>query len=197
MSCHQLYPSSTHSDSLGKVDDGKLVRRANVDGAGFGTVHKKDQSIDQVVDVLERSGLLAVTVNSHILTLERLDDKVRDNSAVVRVHSGTECVEDTSNTDLDIVLSHVAISEGLGNSLALVVAGSGTDTVDMAPVLLTLRVLFGVAVDLGRRGDEESRLGSLGKTQHIECTHERGLDGLDRVVLVVGRRGRASKMVDF
>ena len=60
-----------------------------------------------------------------------------------------------------------------------------------------LRVDLGVAVDLGRGGNEETSLCAFGKTQHVEGTHERRLDGLDGVELVVGRRRRAGKMVDL
>lgn len=186
-----------HSDSLGEFEDGKLVAGANVDGSGLVTVHEEDQTINQIVDVLERSSLVSITVDSHVLTLEGLNDKVGDDSTVVRVHSRTESVEDSGNSDLDIVLSHVTVGQSLGDSLTLVVTSSGTDTVDVTPVVFSLRVLFGVTVDFRGRGDEESSLGSLGKTEHVQGTHERGLDGLDSVVLVVRRRGGTSEMVDF
>lgn len=187
----------THSDGLGELEDGELVTVTDVDGSGLGTVHEENETVDQVVDVLERSGLRTVTVDSHVFTLESLDDEVGDDSAVVRVHSGTEGVEDTCDSDVDTVLPHVTVSQGLGDSLALVVACSGTDAVDVTPVVLSLRVLLGVTVDLGGRGDEESGLGSLGETEHVERTHERRLDGLDGVVLVVRRRSRAGEVVDF
>lgn len=66
-----------------------------------------------------------------------------------------------------------------------------------APVVLRLGVDLGVSVDLRGGGDQESSLGSLGQTEHVKGTHEGGLDGLNSVVLVVRRRGRAGKMVDL
>ena len=187
----------TYSDGLGELHNGELVARTNVDRSSLLAVHEQDQTVDEVVDVLERSGLLAVTVDGHVLALERLDDKVGDDSAVVRVHPGAKGVEDSGNSDLDVVLSHVAVREGLGDSLALVVARSGANAVDVTPVVLSLRVLLWVTVDLGGGRDEESRLGSLGKTKHVEGTHERRLDGLDGVVLVVRWGCGAGEMVDF
>jgi hypothetical protein len=77
-------------DSLGKLEDGELVGRSNVDGTRVGSVHQQDKTVDQVVDVLERSGLGTVTVNGHVLTLEGLDDEVGNNTTVVRVHPGSE-----------------------------------------------------------------------------------------------------------
>ena len=147
--------------------------------------------------VLEGSGLLSVTVDGHVLALEGLDDEVGDDTAVVGVHTRTKGVENTGDTDVDTVLAHVAIGEGLGHTLALVVARTGADTVDVTPVVLALGVLLGVAVDLGGRGDEEASLGTLGKTEHVHGTEEGRLEGLDSVVLVVGRRGGAGEVVNF
>jgi hypothetical protein len=169
----------------------------NVDGSGLGTVHEQDQTIDQIVDVLERSSLGTITVNSHVFTLESLDDKVGNDSSVVWVHSWTESVENSSNSNINTILPHVTVSQGLGDSLSLVVTCSGTDTVDVTPVFFSLGVLFWVTVDFRGGGDEESSLGSLGKTEHVEGTHERSLDGLDSVVLVVRGGSGTCEMVDF
>jgi len=118
---------------------------------------------------------LTVTVDSHILALESLDDEVGDNSTVVWVHSGTERVEDTGNSDIDIILPHVTVGEGFGDSFTFIVTSSGTDTVDVTPVVFSLRVLLWVTVDLGSGSDEESSLGSLGETEHVQGTHETSL----------------------
>ena len=169
----------------------------DVDWSRLVTVHEEDKTINQIVNILERSSLLSVTVDGHVLTLEGLDDEVGNDSSVVWVHSGTESVEDSSDSNLDVVLSHVTVRKGLGDSLTLIVTSSRSETVDVTPVVFSLRVLLGVTVHLGGRGNKESSLSSLGKTEHVEGTHERGLCSFDRVVLVVRRRGRAGKMVDF
>jgi hypothetical protein len=149
------------------------------------------------VDVLERSSLRTITVNGHVLTLQSLDDEVGNDSSIVRVHPGAESVEDSGNSDINTVLPHVTISQGLGDSLSLVVTSSGTDTVDVTPVVFSLGVLLWVSVDLGGGGDEESSLGSLGETKHVEGTHERSLDGLDGVVLVVRGGCGTGQVVDL
>lgn len=48
----------------------------NVDRSGVGTVHQQDKTVNQVVDVLEGSGLRTVAVDGHVLTLESLDNKL-------------------------------------------------------------------------------------------------------------------------
>lgn len=184
-------------DVLGEFLDGELVRGTNVDRSGLGTIHEQDQTVNQIVDVLERPGLGTVTVDGHVFTLQGLDDKVGDNSTIVRVHSGTEGVEDSGNSDVDAILSLVTVGQGLGDSLAFIVTSSDTDGVDVTPVFFSLGVDFRVTVDLGGGGDQESGLGSLGETEHVQGTHERGLDGLDSVVLVVRGRSGASQVVDL
>jgi hypothetical protein len=184
-------------DVSGEFLDGEFMRGTNVDRSGLGTVHEQDQTVDQVVNVLEGSGLGTVTVNGHVFTLQGLDDEVGDDSTIVRVHSGTKGVEDSGDSDVDTVLSLVTVGQGLGDSLAFVVTSSDTDGVDVAPVFFSLGVDFRVTVDFGGGGDQESGLGSLGETEHVEGTHERGLDGLDGVVLVVRGRGGTSQVVDL
>lgn len=56
---------------------------------------------------------------------------------------------------------------------------------------------FWVAIYLRGGGDEETRFNTLGEAKHVERTHERGLDGLDSIELIVRRRGRAGEVVDF
>jgi hypothetical protein len=154
----------TYSDSLGELEDGELVTVTNVDGSGLGTVHEQDQTVDQIVDVLERSGLRTITVDSHVLTLEGLNDEVGDDSSVVWVHPWAESVENSSNSDINTILPHVTISQGLGHTLSLVVTCSRANAVDVTPVVFSLGVLLGVTVDFRGGGDEESSLGSLGET---------------------------------
>ena len=54
-----------------------------------------------------------------------------------------------------------------------------------------------VTVDLGSGRDQEPSLGPLGESEHVHGTHERGLDGLDRVVLVVRGRSGTCQVVDL
>ena len=56
---------------------------------------------------------------------------------------------------------------------------------------------LGIAVDLAGRGLEDPRVQSLGEPEHVDRAHHRGLDRLDRVVLVVTRCGRAGEVVDL
>lgn len=70
-------------DESGKLEDGELVTIADVDRASLIGVHEVDETVDEVMDVLEGASLLAITIDGDVLALERLDDEVGDNTAVV------------------------------------------------------------------------------------------------------------------
>ena len=64
-------------------------------------------------------------------------------------------------------------------------------------LVFVLRVNLGITVNLGSGRDQEPSLGPLGQSEHVHGAHERGLDGLDRVVLVVRGRGGTGEMVNL
>ena len=97
--------------------------------------------------------------------LQRLDDEVGDDPAVVGVHARAVGVEDAGDLDAQAVLAAVVEEQGLGAALAFVVAGAEADGVDVAPVVFGLRVDFGVAVDLAGGGLEDLGLGALGEAR--------------------------------
>ena len=45
--------------------------------------------------------------------------------------------------------------------------------------------------------DQETSLGSLSQAEHVQSAHERSLDGLDSIGLIVRWRGRARQVIDF
>jgi len=63
----------------------------------------------------------------------------------------------------------------LSHALALVVATSLADGVDVAPVAFWLRMLLWVTVDFARTGKEEARVHTLCKAKHVEGAHHVGL----------------------
>ena len=79
---------------------------------------------------------------------------------------------------------------------ALVVAAADADRVDVAPVVFGLGVNLGVAVNLRGGGLQDASLDPFGHSQHVDRAHHAGLDGLDRVVLVMHRRGGAGQVID-
>ena len=186
-------------DALGELQHRDLGRVAEIDGAGqlVGRGHEPDQSLDQVVDVAEGAGLLAVPVHRNRLMAQRLHDEVRDHAPVVRMHARAVGVEDASDLDPELVLAVVVEEQRLRAALALVVARSRADRVYAAPVVLALGVHLRVAVHLAGRGLENLRLDALGEAEHVDRAVHAGLGRLNRIELVVDRRGRARQVVDL
>ena len=60
-----------------------------------------------------------------------------------------------------------------------------------------LRMHFGIAVHFAGRGLQDLRPAAFGHAQHVDRAHHRSLHRLDRVVLVVARRGGAGQVVDL
>ncbi len=113
------------------------------------------------------------------------------------MHVGAVGVEDAHHAHVHSVLAAVVHGQGFGGALALVVAAPQADAVHVAPVALALGMLERVAVDFRSRGVQHARLGLERQLQHVEHADEGGLDGLDRIALVVDRRGGAGQVVDF
>lgn len=70
-------------DELSELQDSELVSVADVNGTSLVRVHEVDQAVDQVVDVLEGTRLVAVAVDGDVLAFESLDDKVGDDATVI------------------------------------------------------------------------------------------------------------------
>ena len=64
------------------------------------------------------------------------------------MHSGTKRVENTSYSNVDIVLISIGVHHGFSDAFAFIVAGAGADGVDVSPVRFWLGVNFRVSVDL-------------------------------------------------
>mmetsp|Transcript_3626 Transcript_3626/g.8387 ORF Transcript_3626/g.8387 Transcript_3626/m.8387 type:complete len:204 (+) Transcript_3626:117-728(+) len=111
---------------LRKVLDAVFVGIAKVDRPVVWAVHELHQTLDEVRHILKGPRLGPVAVDGNVLPLQRLDDEIAHDTAVVGVHPRPERVEDARDADLDVVLVLVGIHHRLRHSLALVVAGAGS-----------------------------------------------------------------------
>ena len=197
---HDLGARSRHVDhDLGELADRELGGIADVDGAGdvVGGLHQADDAVDEIVDIAERTGLPAVAIDGDVASEQRLDDEIRDHAAVIGMHARTIGVEDARHLDAQLVLAPIIEEQGLGAALAFVVAGPGADRIDVAPILLGLRVDVGIAIDLRGRGLENLGAQPLGEPEHVDGAVHARLGGLHGVVLVVHGRRRAGEIVDL
>ncbi len=186
------------NDFFGKLKNCVLHRVSQVDRSDESllVLHHPDHPLHQVGDIAEGAGLGTVAEDGDIFIFQGLEDEVGNDPAVVLGHPGTVGVEDADDADVHVVLAVIVHHQGLGHPFPLVVAAADADGVDVAPVSLALGVHLGVAVDLGGGCLQDAGLHPFGHAQHVDHAHDAGLDGLDRVVLVVHRRGGAGQVVD-
>ena len=89
-------------------------------------------------------------------------------------------VEDAHDPRLDPVVAVIGHRDRLGEPLGLVVAAARADRVDVAPVVFALGVDLGIAVDLGRAGQQEPRVLGLGQPERIVGAERADLERRDR-----------------
>lgn len=131
------------------------------------------------------------------LILQRLQDEIGNHAAVVHVHARPVSVENSRDTHIDILLFGVRVAERLRDTFALVVAGAWSDWIHVAPIGLWLRVHVGIAVHFGCAGDEHLGADAFRQPQHVDRAHRVGLDGLHRIVHIMGWRCRTGQVIDL
>lgn len=171
---------------LCELTDGEFAGVAEVDRAGrLRLAHHPKHAFDEVVDILEAAGLLAVTVDGDVLVLQCLNDEVRHHATVIRLHLRPVGVEDADDTNVRVVGALVVEEQAFGVHLAHVVARADARDADVATVVLRLRVNEGVPVHLAGGGLQDTSTGARRQVEHVHGTHEVGLARHDRVELVV------------
>ena len=159
--------------------------------------HHPDEPINEIIDVAERAGLRAFSVDGDVSTEQGLNDEIGHHPPVIWVHAGAVGVEDPGDFDLQAVLTPIIEEQGLRAALALVVARARANRVHVPPIVLGLRMDMRVAIHLRRGGLENLGSEALGETQHIDCPVHAGLGRLHRVMLVMNRRSRTREIVNL
>ena len=95
------------------------------------------------------------------------------------------------------MLAAIVEEQRFGAALALVVAGARADRVDVAAVVLGLRMHSGIAVHLRSRSLQDLGLHPLGEAEHVDGADDADLGGLHRIELVVHGRGGTGEIVDL
>ena len=160
-------------------------------------IHQANKAFNQVIDIAEGTGLLAFAIDGDVLSLQGLHDEVGNHASIIRQHAWAVGVENTHDTNINLILTMVVEEQGLRAALAFVVARADTDGIDIAPIAFGLWMDIWVAIDLGGGGLKDSGIDALGQAEAINRAHDGGLGGLDWIVLVVHRRRGASEVVDL
>ena len=87
-------------------------------------MHKTDKTIDQVIDIAERPGLGAVTINRQGVILQGLQDKIGDYSAVKGMHVGAIGIKYSGHLNAQLVLPEIIKEKCFGAALSLIITGA-------------------------------------------------------------------------
>src|SRR5205807_1820559 len=85
-------------------------------------IHQPEQRVDEVIDVAKGTRLLTLAVNGDGLAPQGLDDEIRYDSAIVRVHSRTISVENPGHLDSQLMLAVIIEKQRFCAALSFVVA---------------------------------------------------------------------------
>ena len=99
---------------------------ASESSSRFG-VHQPDQAVDQIADVTERTRLAAVAVDRQLFAAQRLNDKIRNDAAVVFQHPLAVSVENADDSRVDVVLAMIVHHQRFGDAFAFVVTAAEAD----------------------------------------------------------------------
>src|SRR6185295_470920 len=111
------------------------------------------------------------------------------------MHARSVSIKNTRHLYAQSVLAVVIKEQCFSAALAFVVAAAYSNWIDAATIAFDLRVNLRIAVHLARRRLQYLGTQALGESQHVNRTVHTGLGGLNRVVLIMYRRGRASQIV--
>ena len=136
-------------DKFRKLNHGEFPRIADIDRSGdlIWRVHHADHGVDQVLAVAEAAGLRSIAVDGDVFALEGLDDEVADDPSVIRMHVRPVGVENTDDFYPETALSVIGGEKGFCGPFPLIIAGSLSDGIHIAPVFLDLRMNVGISVD--------------------------------------------------
>ena len=145
-------------DVFGELQNRHLARIAQVHRIAFVGQHQPVEPVHQVAHVTEAARLRAGAEDRHGFVAQSLIEERRHHAAIVQLHARAVGIEDARDVGAHAVLAMVGHGDGLGEALALVVAGARTHRIHIAPIRLHLRMHQRVAVAFAGGGQQEARV---------------------------------------
>src|ERR1700722_10274724 len=103
------------------------------------------------------------------------------------MHSRAVSIKEPRNFDVDAMLTMVVEEQRFRATLPLVIASAWSNGIDVAPIVFSLRVNFGITIYFAGRGLKYPGLHALRKAEHIDRAMNAGFRRLHRVELIVNR----------
>ena len=176
--------------------DREFLRVAEIDRSDLVTPHQPDQALHEIIHKAEAAGLQAISIEAEGLPAQGLNDEIAHHPSVVEEHARSVGVEDAGHPDLDAVHALIVEAQCFGDPFAFVVAGADADRIDRADIALGLGMDLGIPVDFAGAGQQQRCTDATGQAQHVEGAQKAGFGRVNRIVLVMHRRGRAGQVPD-
>src|SRR5215469_7215202 len=131
----------------------------------LGHKHRPHQPVDKIIYIADATGLPTVAMHRHRLLGESLHNEVGNHAPVIELAIWTVGIEDPDNPGIEIILAVKLCGNSFSQPLTLVITGTWSGRIDIAPVLFCLWVDQRVAVRLRGRSQQERNAVSLALTQ--------------------------------
>jgi hypothetical protein len=95
------------------------------------------------------------------------------------MHARTISIKDPRHFDAELVLALIVEEQGLGATFAFVIAGARPNWIDVAPIVLGLRVNGRITIDLRRGGLQNLCFHALSQPKHVDGAVDAGLGRLN------------------
>jgi hypothetical protein len=141
--------------------------------------------------------LTAVSIDCEGLVVERLNNEIRDDPPIIGMHSGAVSIENTSEANGDFMFSIIIEKQSFRAPLPFVITRAVANWIDIAPIIFCLGMDIGISVHLGSRGLKDFTTEPLRKSEKVEGAKNRCFDRLNGICLIVERRCRTGKIVNF
>ena len=143
------------SDEVSEFEHGDLLGITQVHRVIGGRLSRQDEAAHEVGDEAQAARLGPVAVDGEGLATQGLDDEVGDHSPIARGETWPVGIENTHHAHGELVVTVVGVRNRFAEALGFVVDRARTRGIDVAPVVLGLRVNERIAVHLRGRGHHE------------------------------------------
>src|SRR3546814_351082 len=149
--------------------DGDLLRIAKVDGPRLHSAMpgQSNKAIYQIGHIAEGARLASIAIHSDRVPGQCLHHDVRHHPAIHGRKPRAISVENAGHTDSASRRAVIIESKRLRRSFAFIVAGARTGWIDIAEIILPLRMDLRIAINLAGGCEEEVRSTAFSQGQQV------------------------------
>ena len=101
------------------------------------------------------------------------------------MHSWPIGIENPNHPDIDPVLPIIIEKKGLGAAFTLIITRPDPYGINITPVIFLLWMNSGITINFACRSLEDLGFYPFCQPEHVDGTHDTGLNSFDRIVLIM------------